>query len=575
MQKTKLWFWFTFVLALALTTQTWASGKDMPVQNKIRGMKSPHFLQKEAEIPLPPYLWPSEETQRLVKTVTGTGAISGYVTQASGGAPIQDVVIMADQLACPSYSYYGFSGTDGFYIIEDLPPGHYEVQTYNYTDFVDVHWDNKLPWEDADSVSVASDDTTEDIDFSLRVGGKISGSVTLPGASDEGTTVFAYESTSRYSYSTYAYSGSPTGKAVPYEIAGLPTGNYKVQTLNFWGFIDVYYDDQSSWEDADLVSVTEGIITSPVDFTLDSGGVIQGDVSYPGKTLSMMHMLIAWFALNPEWLAWWLPFKTVNYELTGLRSGPWKVLAYGDSIYACEWWDNKSTWADADCVWVTAPGTVAALDFSLEVGGSISGHVWNSRVEPLPACEVIAYETSSFYQSGEQTLAYWAKSDSTSGDGSYKIGGLPTGTYYVGASTACQQMWYDNKIDMQDADPVSVTMPGETPNIDFFMPTAVESDDDVTLRPDGFELDQNYPNPFNPETRIEYRLKKRGHVILHVYNILGEKVRTLLDHDQPAGFYEIKWDGKTDTGNPVSSGLYLYKLEVNGVSQAKRMVLLK
>ncbi len=89
------------------------------------------------------------------------------------------------------------------------------------------------------------------------------------------------------------------------------------------------------------------------------------------------------------------------------------------------------------------------------------------------------------------------------------------------------------------------------------------------------ELRQNYPNPWNPETKIEYALKKGGHVTLHIYNVLGQKVKTLLDQDQPAGFYQINWDGENDKGKVVSSGIYLYKLEVNGFSQAKTMLLLK
>jgi flagellar hook assembly protein FlgD len=52
-------------------------------------------------------------------------------------------------------------------------------------------------------------------------------------------------------------------------------------------------------------------------------------------------------------------------------------------------------------------------------------------------------------------------------------------------------------------------------------------------------------------------------------------VKTLLDQDQHAGFYQINWDGENDNGKPISSGIYLYKLEVNGFSEAKRMLLLK
>jgi len=231
-------------------------------------------------------------------------------------------------------------------------------------------------------------------------------------------------------------------------------------------------------------------------------------------------------------------------------------------------------WNDADTLGVYPPGTVTGIDFTLEVGGSISGECM-SRGGPLAGYEVIAVERSNLCIQRGFPYAFWLKSDSTSGDGSYMIGGLPTGAYFVLATDGCQEMWYNNKPDLEDADTVFVTMPDDTPDIDFFLSTAVESDDELTQRPTEFELCQNYPNPFNPGTRVEYTLKKAGHVTLHIYNILGEKVKILLDQDQPAGLYQINWDGKNDKGQSVSSGLYLYKLEVNGFSQAKRMLLLK
>jgi hypothetical protein len=169
-----------------------------------------------------------------------------------------------------------------------------------------------------------------------------------------------------------------------------------------------------------------------------------------------------------------------------------------------------------------------------------------------------------------------AKSCTSSATGSYQITGLRTGDYKVEASTQCgDPRWYYNQSNPDLATPVHVEMPSDHSGIDFNLPTAVEDEGEIAQRPSEFELYQNYPNPFNPETQIEYALKKTGHVTLYIYNILGEKVKTLLEQDQPAGFYQINWDGKNDNGKSVSSGLYLYKLEVNGFSETKTMLLLK
>jgi hypothetical protein len=93
--------------------------------------------------------------------------------------------------------------------------------------------------------------------------------------------------------------------------------------------------------------------------------------------------------------------------------------------------------------------------------------------------------------------------------------------------------------------------------------------------PDGFALLQNYPNPFNPACNIEYSLPTDCQVTLSIYNILGQKVRVLVDEYQNAGFKTVSWDGKDDKGENVSSGIYFYRIKANGFEQTKRMVLTK
>jgi hypothetical protein len=88
-------------------------------------------------------------------------------------------------------------------------------------------------------------------------------------------------------------------------------------------------------------------------------------------------------------------------------------------------------------------------------------------------------------------------------------------------------------------------------------------------------LSQNYPNPFNPQTTIAFSIKDRGAVSLKVYNVNGELVRTLANENRSAGSYTLTWDGHNDAGQPVSSGVYFYKLVTNNFSQTKKMVLLK
>lgn len=93
--------------------------------------------------------------------------------------------------------------------------------------------------------------------------------------------------------------------------------------------------------------------------------------------------------------------------------------------------------------------------------------------------------------------------------------------------------------------------------------------------PTDFLLAQNFPNPFNPETSIRYGVPGNASVELVIFNLLGEKVRTLVDEVQPSGDYEVHWDGRNDFGQPVTSGVYYYRLKSGNVSLTKKMILLQ
>jgi hypothetical protein len=99
-------------------------------------------------------------------------------------------------------------------------------------------------------------------------------------------------------------------------------------------------------------------------------------------------------------------------------------------------------------------------------------------------------------------------------------------------------------------------------------PTGVN--DDRSVVPRAFALDQNYPNPFNPSTVIRYSLATRSHVTLSIYNLLGQKVATLIDQDQGVGNYHTTWEP-----THLASGVYLYRLEAGQTAESKKMILLK
>ena len=99
------------------------------------------------------------------------------------------------------------------------------------------------------------------------------------------------------------------------------------------------------------------------------------------------------------------------------------------------------------------------------------------------------------------------------------------------------------------------------------------STDRGTALPTGFALGQNYPNPFNPSTIIPYQIPASTHVRLEVFNMLGQRLATLVDTERSAGAHTAQWDGTDVAGRAVGAGVYIYRLSGGGVTVSRRMVL--
>jgi len=93
--------------------------------------------------------------------------------------------------------------------------------------------------------------------------------------------------------------------------------------------------------------------------------------------------------------------------------------------------------------------------------------------------------------------------------------------------------------------------------------------------PEGYALDQNYPNPFNPSTTIRFALPQSERVKVEVINMLGQRIRTLVDETMSAGVHELQWDATSDDGKRVPSGTYMYRIAAGEFSSSRTMTLLK
>jgi hypothetical protein len=100
-------------------------------------------------------------------------------------------------------------------------------------------------------------------------------------------------------------------------------------------------------------------------------------------------------------------------------------------------------------------------------------------------------------------------------------------------------------------------------------------DDKGSILPEDFVLLQNHPNPFNSSTLIQYSLPKRAHVTVEIFNLLGQRVRSLVDGEQSVGRYAIEWDGRSDNSHVLATGVYFYRVAADDHIEVKKMLLLK
>jgi len=143
-----------------------------------------------------------------------------------------------------------------------------------------------------------------------------------------------------------------------------------------------------------------------------------------------------------------------------------------------------------------------------------------------------------------------------------RIGVLPAGSYTV----AFKADYLNVLAETDESDNIF------SHTINVTAPTGI---DDHVLPASDYVLMNNYPNPFNAETAIRFQLPLNSYTSLKIYSLNGTLVKMLLSSHLPAGEFTLHWDGTNDAGNPVASGMYVYRIRAGKFSAAKKMLLLK
>ena len=337
------------------------------------------------------------------------------------------------------------------------------------------------------------------------------------------------------------------------------------------GYFPQYYDHKRTPLEATIISVTGDV--SGIDFNLNPvrppqmytiSGIVDDSagVRVPSRIivfpLRAMRALPVRFAFTDSLGA---------YAVDHVTAGKYIVLAVPFGDYAPAFYKAGAfgvmRWKDADTVTVAA--NVSGINIGVvRIHGSgvatLAGTI-TSLGQPLEGVNVFAQDATG------AAVGYGM----TDAAGAYEIDALPAGTVTVTADLE----GYDGAEQSVGVAPSQFSV-----SQNFALNTATS----VTAgapAPSSYALLQNYPNPFNPSTKISFSLPGASVVTLRVFNLLGQQVATLVNGPMGAGLHELTWNGQDGEGRGLASGLYFYRIHVEGpdgraaYDAVRKMLLLK
>ncbi|MFC2072818.1 clostripain-related cysteine peptidase [Chloroflexota bacterium] len=306
--------------------------------------------------------------------------------------------------------------------------------------------------------------------------------------------VFEYDSLSG---SWVSYPRAQTGVGGIYRVLGLPTGQYGVR-VRADDYATEWYDDIYYKNEAIPVSVTAPDDTPDIDFSLGPGGSISGHIYQSDNTTPIAnHHVQAFDSATNEFMASTNTDYSGNYTLSGLPDGSYLVrtrVAYSALNYIDEWYDGVYELGKATLVTVTVPDDTPGINFVLEIGGTISGTVIDGATSQ-PIANLHIYAT-------DNVTNEWIAGTSTDASGNYALV-VPAGSYFVKACASCSELNYINELyddvyNRDEAVPVSVTVPDDTPGIDFSLEALVTRETVEAAIADGITWLAAQQNPAGP-----------------------------------------------------------------------------
>jgi protocatechuate 3,4-dioxygenase beta subunit len=377
---------------------------------------------------------PGDQDGSLDVSMGEGGTITGTITAAVGGAPLQNICVSAQT------NESGFGGqptaADGSYSITGLPAGSYVLQFTDCgtTNYASQYYSATSPdhgttsYFDASAVTVSAGATRSGINSALSEGGSISGTITeanSPTTPLANICVFADSSDSGYGGQVSAPDGT-------YSLTGIPAGSYKIQFYNCGtsNYAGDFYSSTSvtgtqNWSSASQVTVTAGVNTAAIDTELSAGGEVTGTVQ--DTSANPLSGICVSALGNNSGYGGAPTDQNGDFTLTGIAPGSYKIQYYDCSTgqYISEFYNDTTTgttsYSAASNVSVSANNTTVIATTELGVGGSISGTVTEADgVTPIAGICVSAQTNNSGF-GGQPTDA----------GGNYTISGLAPGYYTI------------------------------------------------------------------------------------------------------------------------------------------------
>jgi flagellar hook assembly protein FlgD len=457
---------------------------------------------------------------------------------------------------------YVFSGHFEEYTqtIENLPAGDYVLSVYapRHEEWI---YDNAESFEDADLITLEDDAS---IEISAELSAFNIDYYTVEGfiLNEEGNPIenafVGFHSDNHHSPDGAEVYEVITNEDGEYSIE-IPQGRYIVSAfaegymMTFWPNNNDFMNIEYLHVQSDLEDINIELTNDPwQEFTISGNVTIEGDTPE-----SDQHVLIVAVSSEEDdadiYTESTMCRNDGSYDLILDRPGQYYVVAITSGTIP-EYYSDAYDWEDANLIELgTDP--VEGLDFDLMLPQSqgvenVIGTIYDNNGD------VVSNATVLMMDSENMPIAF----ATTNQDGQYNIAFLAAQDYTMKATKIHYQSVEDT-VNPADEDVVDVTLNEMT----------VENDDVNSV----VSMLSNYPNPFNPTTTISYTIPANGKANLVIYNVRGQKVKTLVNEQQNAGSYTVQWDGKDKSDNDVASGVYMMKLTTSKSTQMKKIMLMK